>query len=198
MNTIDAKNPGICRILEEYAAFELEINTYSSQLWGVVCAACKGVCCESEYCREAIDSPFLSRLHACYSPKGVFSPEMGWLIKTGCALSLGRPPICYQFLCEKIIEAQATDEQRYLLNVFSNLINHVGKRALGHRHLVAIMDSDQLDQLDYNRFAGRLNEAKRAFELLRTCWEQNTIDKRALKVFAIIVPPPSAIYDLPR
>ena len=33
MKTIDAINPGIYRILEEYAAFELEINKYTSQLW---------------------------------------------------------------------------------------------------------------------------------------------------------------------
>ena len=195
MSTIKAKNSEICRILAEYAAFELEINNYSSQLWRPFCSVCKGVCCQPEYCWESIESPFLSRLHGCYSPKSVFSSDMGWLTGAGCSLPLGRPPVCYQFVCEKILETQGTDEQQYLMKVFSNLINHVGKRALGHRHLVAIMDSDQLDQLDYDRFARRLNEAKQAFELLQASWDQNAIDESALQVFAVIVPPPAAIYD---
>jgi len=77
MKTIDAINPGIYRILEEYAAFELEINKYTAQLWQPYCSTCKGVCCQPEYCRESIESPFLSRLHGSYSPNSIFSPEMG-------------------------------------------------------------------------------------------------------------------------
>ena len=195
MRTIKTKNSEICRILEEYAAFELEINTYSSQLWRPFCSVCKSVCCQPEYCRESIESPFLSRLHECYSAKSVFSSDMGWLTEAGCSLPLGRPPVCYQFVCENILQAQVADEQRCLMKVYSNLINHVGKRALGHRHLVAIMDSDQLDQLDYDRFARRLNEAKHAFKHLQVCWDQNAIDESALKVFAKIAPPPAVIYD---
>jgi len=121
---------------------------------------------------------------------------MGWLTEAGCSLPLGRPPVCYQFVCGKILEAQATDEQRYLMKVYANLINHVGKTALGHNHLVAIMDSDRIAQLDYARFARRLNEARQAFELMQGCWNQKKVmDEGALKVFAIIAPPPAAIRD---
>ena len=189
------KDSDLCRIIEAYAAFELEINAYAAKLWQPFCAACKGVCCQPEYCRESLESPFLERLRECYPAKSVFRPDTGWLTETGCSLDRGRPSVCYQFVCDNILQAQISEEQRYLMNVFSNLINHAGKRALGHRHLIAIMDSDRIELLNYDRFAVRLNEAKQAFEQLQRCWEQGAIDEGALKVLAKITPPPSALYD---
>lgn len=190
-----AKDSGIRRIVEEYAAFEREINAYAAKLWQPFCSACKGVCCQPEYCRESIESPFLSRLRESYPSKRDYCPDMGWLTEAGCSLSRGRPPICYQFLCENILQAQISDEQRYLMNVISDLVNHVGKRALGHKHLIAIMDPDRIEDLNYDRFAVRLNEAKRAFEHLQRCWERHTIDKSALQVLAAITSPPAAVCD---
>jgi hypothetical protein len=195
MSTQAIKDSELCRIIEAYAAFEVEINAYAAKLWQPFCSACKSVCCKPEYCRESLESPFLARLRECYHPNRVFRSDAGWLTETGCSLNRGRPSVCYQFLCDNILQAQVCDEQRYLMNVFSNLINHVGKRALGHRHLIAIMDCDRIEQLKYNRFAVRLNEARRAFEQLQRCWEQDFIDEGALKVLAKITPPPPAIYD---
>ena len=189
------KESELCRIIEAYAAFEAEINAYAAKLWQPFCAACKGVCCKPEYCRESLESPFLVRLHEYYPPRSAYRLETGWLTKTGCCLDRGRPSVCYQFVCDNILQAQVSEEQRYLMNVFSNLINHAGKRALGHRHLIEIMDSDRIERLNYDRFVVRLNEAKQAFEQLQKCWEQDAIDKNALKVLAVISPPPAAVSD---
>ncbi len=114
---------------------------------------------------------------------------------TGCALSTGRPPVCYQFYCNKIIDALPDDQHRYRFQVLSNLVPHIGKRALGHRHLVEIMDAAQLTRVKITRFRKRLAEARRALQIIQSIngngFPAASILEDLSKIVAI---PPSAFF----
>ena len=93
----------------------------------------------------------------------------------------GRPPVCYQFNCNKIKDAQPDDQHRYIFQVLANLVPHIGKRALGHRHLVEIMDPTQLRRVKLHRFRRRLAEARQALQIIQSIngnrlWVTPTLD----------------------
>jgi len=158
----------LSKILKEYADFEITVRQQIADICAPHCSICQRVCCRPEFCRENIDSLFLNRIRSKSQPDKAFSDEHGWLSSTGCALSAGRPPVCYQFNCDKIIGALPDDQNRYLALVLSNLVPHIGKRALGDRHLVEIMDLAQLKKVKYERFVKRLGEARKALQVIQS------------------------------
>ena len=179
MNEID-------HLLGAYATFEYEVRVFSSQLWFQWCSNCRIVCCKAVYCREPIESPFLFLLLKKYSKRVFASPQKNWLSETGCKLSVGRPPVCYEFLCGNILDAQQTGMHRYAMIVLSHLISHVGKKALGSRHLIEIMDPADLKKVRYLRFEKRLLEARNAFDVVRLFLCGHELEDNALKVLSMI------------
>jgi hypothetical protein len=107
------------QILQNYAAFETEVRVFSSELWFQWCSNCREVCCKSVYCRETFESPFLQLLLQKYSHQVSYRSQKDWLSKAGCELSVGRPPVCYEFLCGNILDAQQTGMQRYAMIILS-------------------------------------------------------------------------------
>jgi hypothetical protein len=93
-------------ILEAYAVFEDDVRRFSSELWVQWCANCREVCCQAVYCRETLESLFLFLLQKKYSRQAYHNAQNAWLGEAGCKLSVGRPPVCYEFLCANILEAQ--------------------------------------------------------------------------------------------
>jgi hypothetical protein len=158
----------LCQILDAYAALETAVRQQIAGFCAPHCSECERVCCRPQYCRENIQSPFLTILSAKIQQHTAYTAEHGWLTSTGCALSAGRPPVCYEFNCNKIIDAQPDDNHRYILQVLSNLIPHIGKRALGQRHLVEIMDAAKLKRVKITRFRKRLAEARRALQIIQS------------------------------
>ena len=156
------------QILDEYAAFETVVRQQISSFCAPHCSVCGLVCCRPEFCRETIDSPFLNLLNATIRSNAPYSEQRGWLTSSGCALPAGRPPVCYQFNCDKIIDALPDDLNRYLARVLSNLVPHIGKRALGDRHLVEVMDPARLEKVKYSRFNKRLEEARKALQAIQS------------------------------
>ena len=158
----------LLQILREYQRFEAAVRQQIATFCDPHCSVCDTVCCRPEYCRENLDSPFLSLVSSKTPPKSDYCAARGWLTSTGCALSAGRPPVCYQFNCSPIIAALTNDQQRYFMRVLSNLIPHLGMRALGDRHLVEILDAAQLKRIKITRFRKRLAEALRAFQIIQS------------------------------
>ena len=154
-------------ILNKYAALERAVNRRMSDVCEPHCSACTAVCCGPEYCCETIISPFLAHLTNTARPTTVFCAKFGWRTSTGCALAVGRPPVCYQFSCNKIINALPDDHHRYHFQVLSELVHHIGKRALGNRHLVEIMDPVSLQRINAERIQRRLNEAWNALAAIQ-------------------------------
>jgi hypothetical protein len=115
------------------------------------------------------------------------------LTSTGCALSAGRPPVCYQFNCSIILDAMPDDRHRIILQIFSNLVPHIGKRTLGDRHLVEIMDPAQLKKVQFKRFGKRLSEAYQAFQVIQSCIRPGDLAASSLGILSKIASIPRAI-----
>lgn len=167
-------------ILDDYAAFEAEVRVYSSRLWFQWCSNCSKVCCNAIYCQETLESPFLQLLLKKLSSRVSNCTQKGWLGETGCQLPIGRPAVCYEFLCGDILEASQTPLQRYAMIVLSKLVSHIGKRALGSRHLIELMDPAELKKVKYSRFQKRLSEARRAFEIVQLIFDGSKIKNNEL------------------
>jgi len=173
-------------ILEDYAAFEAEVRAFSSELWFQWCSNCRKICCKSVYCRETYESPFLFLLIKKHSRRVFYGTQQDWLSEAGCKLPVGRPPVCYEFLCANILDAQQTGMQRYAMIVLAKLISHIGKRALGSRHLIEVMYPADLKKLRYSRFEKRLSEARSAFDVVQLFFRGHTLENDALKVLSKI------------
>ena len=175
------------QILKDYAAFEAEVNTFSSELWFQWCSECTDVCCEKVYCRETLESPFLVLLlqKNCTDP-GFHLNHNGWLNEAGCKLTVGRPPVCYEFLCGHILDNQKTWIQRYAMIVLAKLICHIGKRALGSKHLIEIMDPAKLKKVKYSRFEKRLSEARTAIEIVQSILKGSKLEDDAFTILSKI------------
>jgi hypothetical protein len=156
----------LSKIIERYAAFEAEVRIFTERICRKHCSACQALCCKPEYCAEALTSPFLSRVRRRFVPAAVYDDDRGWLTPTGCALPVGRPPVCYQFFCATIKDAQPNAQSRYALAILSNLVGHTGKKACGHKHIVELEDASQLKCINLSRFEKQLDEASGAFELV--------------------------------
>ena len=173
-------------ILKDYAAFEAEVRAFSSELWFRWCSTCPKVCCKAVYCRETIESPFLFLLLKKYPHPISNITQKGWLSEAGCKLSVGRPPVCYEFLCATILDARQPGIQRYAMIVLSKLISHIGKKALGSRHLIEVMDPADLKKVRYSRFEKRFSEARKAFDVLQLFFSVHTLENDALRMLSKI------------
>jgi hypothetical protein len=178
-------------IVKDYAAFEAEVRAYSSELWFQWCSNCRKVCCNAIYCRETLDSPFLQLLLKQQPQRFSASIQNGWLGEAGCQIPVGRPAVCYEFLCGDILEATQTRMQRYAMIVLSKLISHIGKRALGSRHLIELMNPAELKRVKYSRFKKRLSEARNAFEIVQLIFNGGKTGDDALNVLSKISNPGS-------
>jgi hypothetical protein len=183
----------LLEIVKEYAVFETAVRQQITDFCASHCSNCEQVCCRPEYCRENIDSPFLNLLSSKIRRKAAYDAEHGWLASTGCALSTGRPPVCYQFNCKKIIDGLPDDQQRYFFQVLSNLVPHIGKLALGPLHLVEIMDADKLKRVKIARFGKRLAEARQALQIIQSINGNGFPAAQSLADLSKIVPIPRAL-----
>ena len=183
----------IASILKEYAAFECEVMEFTSEFLRPWCSNCKGDCCNTECCRESLESSFLSLLISKCPPNASFSDHEGWLTKSGCALAVGRPPVCYEFLCDRVLAARPTPIYGYAMAVLSKLVSHVGRRAAGRSHLVEIMDPLDLSTINPDSFSRRLIEARKAFKVVRTLLADKPIPEDAALTLSRISKPPQGL-----
>ncbi len=178
-------------LLDEYAQFEDRLRKVMSAICAPHCCACNRVCCREELCRETIESPFLSLLRQKFPSPSAYCSQNGWLTRTGCALGIGRAPVCYHFLCSDILVSQPTPIDAYLLKVLAALINYIGKNALGRRHLVEIMNPDDLLRVKLLRFKKKLAEARSVLNIIVDYFDHGHLDARSLAELSRIQPFPS-------
>jgi hypothetical protein len=161
----------LSNIIKKYAAFEAEVRSYTTKIYRDHCSACQGMCCKPEFCEESLGSPFLDYVRRRFAPHVVYDAAHGWLTPAGCALPVGRPPVCYQFFCDTILDTQSSAQSRYAIAVLSNLVGHIGKRAAGHKHIVELEYSSELARINLHRFEKQINEAASAFNRVRAYLE---------------------------
>jgi len=148
------------KIITCYAAFEIRVRKHITAICFPYCRDCRDICCKPEFCREAAESPFLLMVREKFPASAAYSEKQGWLTRKGCALCAGRPPVCYEFFCSKIMSAQPTSRDRKNLELLGLLISGMGKNALGSRHLVEIMLNEKLQRVRFSRFEKRLGKAE--------------------------------------
>lgn len=179
------------QILWRYAALEREVQLLIASRTDVFCSICQSCCCRTDICEEAFDSTFLRRLHGKDRHDILFSDRYGWRTERGCSLTLGRPPICYEFFCDEILAVQKDAAHRYLLRLLGKLILYTGQNALGHLHLVEITDEADLDRLSLDKFKERLGQARAALDHARFFYDNGFFNQGAIEQFLPILHPPS-------
>jgi len=136
-----------------------------------------------------MESPFLSLLKNNFQQSTRFSTDAGWLAATGCTLFFGRPPVCYEFMCNTILDAQPTITHEYVAQILSKLISYIGKNAVGGSHIVEIMSEKKLQRIKITRFKKRLDEAKEAYLAVLFFLKHNFLKANSLQALSKIHPP---------
>ena len=175
-------------IIEKYVNFERDVRVIMDSVCARYCSCCDRVCCNQDFCRETIESPFLSHILEEYPPATNYSTESGWLTPTGCGLLMGRPPVCYEFLCDAIVVPQQSKFDRYVIKILSTLITHIGKNAAGGRHFVELLQKYDLQRVRALRFEKKLEEARTAFGVIEAYLAKKKLEINAFDILAKIIP----------
>ncbi len=180
-------------IVASYSSFEIRVRKMMTAFCNPYCRVCTKICCKPYFCQESMSAPFLSLIREHFPPPVPYNDTRGWLTETGCVLGVGRPPICYEFICDRIADDQPDLLHEYVLNVLSRLVSHPGKNAAGPCHLVEMVSSDEFSRISYSRFRKRLFEAENAFSAILSFFENNRVTNEMISALAKIVPKPKTI-----
>lgn len=171
-----SRQPDEQHFIDRYVELEQVVQQLIACRCADFCELCTACCCRADICEEALESPFLQRVHRRLR---LDSDRYGFLDTAGCTLPAGRPPVCYAFFCDELLAAQEDDFQRDLLRVLGHLVSLVGEKALGTAHLVELMDDDQLDQVDFAKLTARVDRALDAAEQIRAGMQTGRLDAAA-------------------
>ena len=150
-------------LLDEYRSIENRVGKLMSQICAPYCRVCPSPCCRLDICKEAVESPFLLAVHGA----GIsFDAKKGYLGCNGCQLTVGRPPICHAFVCDRIMNDQKDDLHRYAIDCVGELMTYIGKRAWRGRQLVEAMITSDLAQIERAMLRDRLQDARDALSIL--------------------------------
>jgi len=128
------------KLITLYIGIEERIIKLVNQNFSSLCKNCVSKCCREEYCRESMDSPFLSLL--IKKQKILYDPEMGWLGPVGCKINYGRPLVCHQFFCERFLEQDVlkkSDIPNYI-----DEFSAIGRKAYGNAHIMCVGNLDKI------------------------------------------------------
>jgi hypothetical protein len=157
-------NSQLKHLLKEYAELERGVQTLISENCRPICELCTSCCCRADICEEALESPFLRLVHG---QNDLESDRYGFLTERGCALEVGRPPVCYEFFCEGVLDAQLSELHSQTLRILGALPTYAGQNALGGAHLVEIMQEEELDHLAFQRLEKQFHTAFEALTCIR-------------------------------
>ena len=73
-----------------------------------------------------------------------------------------------------------------MIKVLSELITHIGKNAIGRRHLVEILYREDLHRIKFSRFEKRLQEAESAFEVVTAYLNKDAFEDKFTPILAKI------------
>lgn len=141
-------------LFQNYLSLEKEIQKRTKQISEHFCKECPSKCCKEEMCRESIESKFL---YILIKKQNVdYDRQKGWIGPSGCRLNYGRPLVCYEFFCERILRNnnfRASNIQQIIKEFIS-----IGNRAYGNTHLICI---DNLKTISIRKIAKINGEIKR-------------------------------------
>ena len=180
----------INNLVQRYGRFEIRVRQWTETICRPYCSVCRHVCCRAHFCVETRQSAFLSSVVRQCSPLSVFNYTNGWLGQQGCTLVAGRPPVCYEFICRAIVDKVAGDSVRHhALLAVSMVMTHVGKKAIGGRHVVEASHLADLKRINPERFLSRLAQAEATFDMAASFLDGRQV-KAHTDLFSCIVSPP--------
>ncbi len=185
------------QIVSDYIAFEHQVHDLMIAQAAPCCSICPSCCCRYDICEETIESAFLSLIREREKPEETFCDHYGWLTPAGCTLTTGRPPVCHEFLCDDIMHSLPDDDARFALRTLGMLITYVGRKAIGTRHLVELLDPEELLLLRYERFHTRLTTARTALEDIEEYFSTGALPEEAMPHLLKICKPGTDLYQGP-
>ena len=147
----------------EYRQLEMQVSCCLSPFCHPFCNGC-GECCKADICVEAVESAWLRIVRKQGGDEtSRFNRSTGWLTSKGCSLQAGRPPLCYEFCCERITDHFRKEANLDPILAISKLPSTAGQNALGKRHLVALEEDEILHKLDFNRIRRKIAVARKNY-----------------------------------
>ncbi len=144
-----------------YAELERRIQQFMRPCAGAFCSACKDVCCDPDICREAHESAFLIAVRDVAGENERYDESAGWWRENcGCAISAGRPPVCYGFFCDALLAVLRPAGQVDCATGAGRLINKVGGRCYRGQHLVVADSEQELENVNWERLSQQLGQAE--------------------------------------
>jgi hypothetical protein len=161
-------NPLLSNIVLEYSNLENQVRKLLTGFCTPFCSQCKKCCCKEKFCNESLDSFWLNKV---WQSSGYilsqYDTDLGWLTDSGCRLNVGRSPVCYNFLCEDILENLSKSEHgKTWLNI-AKIIPQVGRNVIGKKHLVTLSAPEVSNQLDLNKLHKHIAEYFDLLELYK-------------------------------
>ncbi len=172
-------NSEYINMLKAYVGLEGDVREYISDLFGSTCALCTSSCCTPDICEESLDSAFLKSVRSVYEPDALFCDSYGWIAERGCVLKCGRPPVCYGFFCNEIVDS-LNNQERDVIRVLGRILSWVGEKAHGGKHLVEIMDDEDLKKLNLERILKRIKVAKMALGGVKKSLQDIAVEQEQL------------------
>jgi hypothetical protein len=149
-------------LFSAYCAVELHIQGLINRECRRFCARCPSICCREHFCRESIDSPFLSSL--VKKQKAVYHKKNGWMSDSGCRIGYGRPLVCYDFFCDAI-----SRDPRFQAAGLQTVVREfiaIGNKAHGNTHLVCVDDLRSVASLKIEKMVQKIDSLAKKISAL--------------------------------
>ena len=135
----------------EYQSLEQKVNQLVVRVCRPFCSSCSNCCCKTDFCSESFDSYWLRMTWKLSDHhRSQYDDSIGWLLSEGCRLNTGRPPVCYEYLCNRII-AEIPGESLDGVKIVSGLLSFAGRNALGNRHLITLSSEQILTRVNFKK-----------------------------------------------
>ena len=146
--------------IQEYQSLEQKVSQQVVSVCRPFCSACSNCCCKTDFCSESLDSYWLRMTwRLAGHDRFQYDDSIGWLSSDGCRLTAGRPPVCYEYLCDGMI-ADIPADRLSRVKVVTTLLSSTGKNALGSRHLVTLTSEQILTRMNFGKLRRRIAKSR--------------------------------------
>lgn len=152
-------------LIKKHIEVEKKIKRIIEPFTKDCCSSCKKVCCKEVFCRESIESAFLSKI--VYNQNVEYHKKKGWFGENGCRLRYGRPPVCYEFFCGRFYREGILDFSSKEYSYIPKLINCFvlyGDNAYNNTHLICVDNLELISKKRFNEMTKSLNNISRQLD----------------------------------
>jgi len=167
--SINALSRDCIKSILEYQDLEQKVRRLILKACKPFCSTCSDCCCKKDFCSESLDSYWLRMIWNLQGYTGSqYDDSKGWLLSEGCRLITGRPPVCYEYLCNGILGKIQEDCTLDNLKAISALPAFAGKNALGNKHLVTLSSEQILTRMNFGKLRRQIAKSLNLFQRYET------------------------------